>query len=262
MFERYTEVARRVIFFARYEASVHGSRTIETEHLLLGLLREDKKLLQRLLERPDVDEEMRARIKSRIPSREKISTSIDLPLSDECKRILGYADDESERLHHRLIGTEHLFLGILREKGCLAAEVLSSAGINLEAARKAVSQSSPPERPLTANVRPAVDDLSIRELVDKLPEDRLRRFKAMIEKLLGGQPEYQTEERASSVRRSQDGSIVVETRQSIGPHQVSVKEQFQLSSDGKKLRYAHEVTGPRPEQRHAQSYEFDLFANS
>src|SRR5262245_15725946 len=105
MFERYTEVARRVIFFARYEASIHGSRTIETEHVLLGLLREDKKLLQQLLQRPDADEEMRARIKSRITTRERISTSADLPLSDESKRVLAYASEETERLHHRFIGT-------------------------------------------------------------------------------------------------------------------------------------------------------------
>jgi hypothetical protein len=55
----------------------------------------------------------------------------------------------------------------------------------------------------------------------------------------------------------QDGSIVVVTRQSIGPHQISVKEQFQLGPDGKKLRYMHEVTGPMPEQRHVHAYEFD-----
>jgi hypothetical protein len=102
-----------------------------------------------------------------------------------------------------------------------------------------------------------VDDLSIRELVDKLPN-----LKVMIEMLLRGKPDHQLEERASSVRRTQDGSIVVETRQSIGPHQVSVKEQFQMSPDGKKLRYVHEVTGPRPEQRHAHSYEFDVSTNS
>jgi len=239
MFERYTEAARRVIFFGRYEASTYGSRrAIETEHLLLGLLREDKKLLERLLERPDVDEDVRARIKSRITTREKTTTSIDIPLSDECKRILAYANEESERLHHRLIGTEHLFLGILRENECLASQVLSDAGISLDAAREAVAQSLPAEGPVPTYLHPPADHF--RELADK----------------------FLTEERASSFRRAQDGSLVVETLQSVGSHQVSVREQFQLSSDGKKLRYTHEVTGPRPEQRYAHSYDFDVSPNS
>lgn len=239
MFERYTEAARRVIFFARYEASTYGSRrAIETEHLLLGLLREDKKLVERLLQRPDVDEEMRARIKSRITIREKTSTSIDIPLSDECKRILAYANEESERLHHRLIGTEHLFLGILREKGCLAAQVLSDTGVSLDGAREAVAQSLPAEGPVRIDLHP--------------PADHFRELAAQL----------QTEERTSSVRRTQDGSIVVEIQKSIVSHQVSINEQFQLSSDGKKLRYTHEVTGPRPEQHYAHSYDFDVSPNS
>src|SRR6266436_3213388 len=85
MFERYTERTRRVIFFARYEASRFGSTTIETEHLLLGLIREDKRLLQRFLPTPAPVEEIIAKIENHIEPREKTSTSIDLPLSDECK---------------------------------------------------------------------------------------------------------------------------------------------------------------------------------
>ena len=84
MFERYTEKARRVIFFARYEASQFGSPYIETEHLLLGLLREDKALTNRFL-RSHASVESRSASKLRrilLPSREKVSTSVDLPLSE------------------------------------------------------------------------------------------------------------------------------------------------------------------------------------
>src|ERR1700746_3516776 len=107
MFERYTERARRVIFFARYEASQFGSITIETEHLLLGLIREDKNLTNRFLRNSSSIEAIRAEIEGRITIREKVSTSIDLPLTDECKRILGYANEEADRLSHRHLGTEH-----------------------------------------------------------------------------------------------------------------------------------------------------------
>src|SRR5579883_715386 len=84
MFERYTEKARRVIFFARYEASQFGSPYIETEHLLLGLLREDKALANRFLRSHAALESIRKQIEAHTTIREKVSTSVDLPLSNEC----------------------------------------------------------------------------------------------------------------------------------------------------------------------------------
>ena len=110
MFERYTEKARRVIFFARYEASQFGSPYIETEHLLLGLLREDKALTNRFLRSHQSVESIRKQIEGHTTIREKVSTSVDLPLSNECKRVLAYAAEEAERLSHKHIGTEHLLL--------------------------------------------------------------------------------------------------------------------------------------------------------
>src|SRR5207244_2029108 len=88
MFERYTEKARRVIFFGRYEASQFGSPYIEAEHLLLGLLREDKALTNRFLRSPHASiESIRKQIEGRTTVREKVSTSVDLPLSQEGKRV-------------------------------------------------------------------------------------------------------------------------------------------------------------------------------
>ena len=115
VFERYTEKARRVIFFARYEASQYGSPYIETEHLLLGLLREDKALANRFLRTHGSIESIRKEIEARITVRERISTSVEVPLSQECKRILNFASEEAERLGHKHVGTEHLLLGVLRE---------------------------------------------------------------------------------------------------------------------------------------------------
>ena len=140
MFERYTEKARRVIFFARYEASQYGSPSIETEHLLLGLIREDKSLTNRFLRFSSSIDSIKKNIEERTVIREKVSTSIDLPLSTECKRILTFSADEAERLRHRHIGTEHLLLGILREKKCLAAEILYERGLELDAVRDELSQ--------------------------------------------------------------------------------------------------------------------------
>jgi len=140
MFERYTEKARRVIFFARYEASQFGSPFIETEHLLLGLLREDKALTNRFLRSHASIESIRKQIEGRTPIREKVSTSVDLPLSQECKRVLAYAAEEAERLTHKHIGTEHLLLGLLREDKSFAAEILHERGLRLSTLREELSR--------------------------------------------------------------------------------------------------------------------------
>jgi len=140
MFERYTEKARRVIFFARYEASQFGSPYIETEHLLLGLLREDKALTNRFLRSHASIESIRKQIEGRTTIREKVSTSVDLPLSQECKRVLAYAAEEAERLSHKHIGTEHLLLGLLREDKSFAAEILHERGLRLSAIREELSR--------------------------------------------------------------------------------------------------------------------------
>ena len=149
MFERYTEKARRVIFFARYEASQVGSPFIETEHLLLGLLREDKTLAKRFLPSPAAVESIRKQIEGHTKFREKVSTSVDLPLSNECKRVLAYGVEETERLSQKHIGTEHLLLGLLREDKCFAAEILHERGLRLSAIREELAQ--PQSEKVTSN---------------------------------------------------------------------------------------------------------------
>src|SRR5262249_46011966 len=150
MFERYTERARRVIFFARYEASQFGSWTIETEHLLLGLIREDKNLINRFLGNHSSIDSIRKEIEARNPIHERVTTSVDLPLSMECRRILAYAAEEAERLNHRHIGTEHLLLGMLREENSVGAQVLQQRGLKLEVVREELVQAPIPAEPATA----------------------------------------------------------------------------------------------------------------
>jgi len=145
MFERYTEKARRTIFFGRYEASAYGSSYIESEHLLLGLLREDKSLVNTFLHSHGALESIRKQVDGQTAVREKVPTSVDLPLSNECKRILAYASQEADNLSHKFIGTGHLFLGVLREQDCLAAKLLHERGIALEMAREQIG-SAPPEK--------------------------------------------------------------------------------------------------------------------
>src|SRR5271154_2146763 len=142
MFEKYTEKARRVVFFARYEASQYGSPFIETEHLLLGLLREDKALANKYLKtaRESADT-IRQEIESKIVKRPRTSTSVEVPLSQECKRILASATEEAERLNQKNVSTEHVLLGMLREEKSFAAELLTRRGIRLATIREELTKS-------------------------------------------------------------------------------------------------------------------------
>jgi hypothetical protein len=140
MFERYTEKARRTIFFAKYEAAHFGSPCIETEHLLLGLLREDLRLFRRLQLNVDYESIHQEVTKHTHIEKPKAATYGDLPLSDESKRALRYGAEEADRLGHKHIDTQHLLLGLLREKKHPAALLLLERGADLEKLRPAVDK--------------------------------------------------------------------------------------------------------------------------
>jgi len=154
MFERYSEVARRTIFFARYEASMFGSPYIETEHLLLGLLREDRSLRNRLP--AGASEQIRKRIEERVPQPVTPSaTSVDLPLSQDCRRALAYAAEESNALRSPSIDCGHLLLGLLHLEASTAAVLLQEFGIEYAGFREVVAQPpAPPPLPERASAGP------------------------------------------------------------------------------------------------------------
>ena len=177
MFERYTERARRVLFFARYEASQIGSISIETEHLLLGLIREGKGLTSRIFARSHLYlENIRKEIESRSVLREKISTSVEIPFSAETKRVLRHAAEEADRLLHNHIGTEHLLLGILCEERSVAASILLEKGMRLNAVREDIVQlvnektmpARTKETPLLAEFSRELTELAVQGKLDPL----------------------------------------------------------------------------------------------
>jgi hypothetical protein len=134
MFERYTEKARRAIFFARYEASQFGLEEINSDCLLLGVLREGGQMGDRWLGiSPNQIRESVAR--NTVSAARKVSTSVDLPLTNEAKRVLAYAAEEADRMAHRHIGTEHLFLGLLHEPESFAGRLARECGTTLEKVR-------------------------------------------------------------------------------------------------------------------------------
>jgi ATP-dependent Clp protease ATP-binding subunit ClpC len=115
MFERYTEEARKVIFFARYEASRLGSPTLETDHLWLGLLRQSRRAIKRLA--PHITEEaIHQRLTPHGQDAQRISMTVELPLSDEVKRALAGAAAEADTRGQKHITDDYLILALLREE--------------------------------------------------------------------------------------------------------------------------------------------------
>ncbi len=137
MFEKYNEKARRALFFARYEASKLGSRVIESEHILLGVLREGEEIIKEIFSRFNVKpEQIRREVEGDRLFVDRISSSAELPLSEESKKILAYASHEAESMLHQYVGTEHLLIGILRVESCTAARILTAKGLNVYGIRE------------------------------------------------------------------------------------------------------------------------------
>ena len=137
MFEKFTEKAKRILFLARYEASQQGSKVIGTEHILLGLLKEAEDTTRELFTRANVGiDPLQKELERRGPGREKLSTSVEIPFSDETKKVLEYAEEEAERLMHPHIGTEHILLGLLRMEDSVAGRLLSERGMRLYSVRE------------------------------------------------------------------------------------------------------------------------------
>ena len=138
MFERFTESARRVLFFARYEVSALGASELRPEHILLGLIREPAGLPPRILAEAHVSlEAIRREIEGSAAAGDPISTSVEVPFSEDAQKVIRAASEEADRLLHNYIGTEHLLLALVLVEGTQAT-ILSRLGVRAEAVRRRI----------------------------------------------------------------------------------------------------------------------------
>jgi ATP-dependent Clp protease ATP-binding subunit ClpC len=138
MYERFSQDARRAVFFADREARQAGSPYLEPEHLLLGLTHEADSKANQLFALAAHAESFRKQLEAVAPL--KTSKPVDVPVSNICKRVLVCSVEEADQLGSRQIGTEHLLLGLLRESKSRASALLATAGIDLRSARNRVRQ--------------------------------------------------------------------------------------------------------------------------
>ena len=166
MFERFTERARQVVVFAQDEARALKHNYIGTEHLLLGLLREEEGIASRALESMHVSvENVRDQV-ARIVGTGEAVTSGQIPFTPRAKKVLELALREAMSLGHTHIGTEHILLGVVRENEGVAARILLDHDADAEKVRAAVGRAIgtplprpvpvPRGRPLAARSRRAI----------------------------------------------------------------------------------------------------------
>src|SRR6476660_2549266 len=133
----FTERVRKVLAMAREEAARLHHEYVGTEHILLGLIREGEGVAAAVLQNLSVDlDEIQQKIEDTVKKgKAAAATGPDLPYTSRAKKVLELAMAEARDLAHNYVGTEHLLLGLLREEKGIAAQVLTDAGINLDAAR-------------------------------------------------------------------------------------------------------------------------------
>jgi len=137
MFEKFTEKGRKIILYAREEAEKRNSEFLDTEHLLLAILREEDSIPIAILKKIGIQpENVRYEIEKRISAETNLLTYGEIPFSPKAKKVLEYAIEEARLLGHPYIGSEHLFLGLIKEEEGIAGKVLRSLGINLLGARQ------------------------------------------------------------------------------------------------------------------------------
>jgi ATP-dependent Clp protease ATP-binding subunit ClpC len=135
VFERFTERARQVVVLAQDEARALRHNYIGTEHILLGLLREEEGLAARVLESLDIRvDEVRAQVARIVGQGDEVTTG-QIPFTPRTKKVLELALKESLALGHNYIGTEHVLLGLARENEGVAARILLDFDVDAELIR-------------------------------------------------------------------------------------------------------------------------------
>jgi ATP-dependent Clp protease ATP-binding subunit ClpC len=161
MFKRFTERARRVIILAREEAERHHHEYLGTEHILLGMLKDGGGIAITVLQKAGLTiDQIRLEVERHLPRNANSLIVGEIPFTPKAKKVLEYAVEEARLMGHNYIGTEHLLLGLLKEKEGIAAKVLNNLGVRLVETREKILNllQEPATRTKEKSKTPALDE--------------------------------------------------------------------------------------------------------
>jgi ATP-dependent Clp protease ATP-binding subunit ClpC len=175
MFKRFTERARRVIILAREEAERHHHEYLGTEHILLGMLKDGGGIAITVLQKAGLSiDQIRMEVERHLPRNANALIVGEIPFTPKAKKVLEYGVEEARLMGHNYIGTEHLLLGLLKEKEGIAAKVLNALGIRLVETREKILNllQEPATKTKEKSKTPALDEFG-RDLTELAQSGKL-----------------------------------------------------------------------------------------
>ncbi len=163
MFKRFTERARRVIILAREEAELYRHEYLGTEHILQGIIKDGGGIAVALLQKSGVDlNQIKSELEKNLPRSSNSLVIGDIPFTSRAKKVLEFAVEEARSLNHNYIGTEHLLLGLLKEKEGVACRVLNGFGMYFDDVKEKLEEMfrEPSEATREAGKTPTLDEFS------------------------------------------------------------------------------------------------------
>ena len=163
MFKRFTERARRVIILAREEAELYRHEYLGTEHILQGVIKDGGGIAIALLQKSGVNlNQVKAELEKNLPRSSNSLVIGDIPFTSRAKKVLEFAVEEARALNHNYIGTEHLLLGLLKEKEGVACLVLNKFGMYFDDVKEKIAEmfKEPTESAREVGKTPTLDEFS------------------------------------------------------------------------------------------------------
>ena len=163
MFKRFTERARRVIILAREEAELYRHEYLGTEHILQGVVKDGGGIAVAIMQKSGADlRELRKELEKNLPRSSNSLIIGDIPFTSRAKKVLEFAVEEARSLNHNYIGTEHLLLGLLKEKEGVACRVLNSFGMFFDDVKEKIAEmfKEPTESSREVGKTPTLDEFS------------------------------------------------------------------------------------------------------
>jgi ATP-dependent Clp protease ATP-binding subunit ClpC len=163
MFKRFTERARRVIILAREEAELYRHEYLGTEHILQGVVKDGGGIAVAIIQKSGADlKELKSELEKNLPRSSNSLIIGDIPFTSRAKKVLEFAVEEARSLNHNYIGTEHLLLGLLKEKEGVACLVLNSFGMYFDDVKEKIAEmfKEPTESGREVGKTPTLDEFS------------------------------------------------------------------------------------------------------